>query len=262
MKKSLLIVAGTVIMITAVLLTGCVAPIIKKEAGPTSTREYNFTDFNRIEIGDAFKLEVTPADTYSIQIDASENLFDHIEVTKTGNKLKIDMDNLFFSFHRSPRVKITMPELWGLYMSGASEGSVTGFRSSYDFDLTLSGASELNMDMETGAFEGELSGASEVSGHLKATNCDIELSGASETTLDGSGGNIRLEASGASDIDLDNFTVNDADINLSGASDASLDINGKLDVSLSGASLLEYSGNPTLGNFDVTGGSELERRQR
>jgi len=260
MKKMILIVTCAMILISGMLLTGCKRVAIDSERGPVVTRSYDFTEFTRIEIGYAFKLEVIPADTYSISISASESLFDHIEVTKKGNKLKIGMDNLFLGLHRSPRAKITMPELRGLYLSGASEGNVTGFRSSQDFDLTLSGASELDMDMETGAFECEISGASEVTSYLKATSSDIVLSGASEITLDGSGGNIRLDASGASQVDLAYFTVNNADINLSGASDASLDINGRLDVSLSGASSLEYSGNPTLGNFDVTGGSELKRR--
>ncbi len=252
---------------------------IGENAGPATTRYYDFTDFTSIEIGYAFKLEVTPADTYSIEINAGESTFDHIKVTQTGSKLEIGMERLFFHLNRSPRVKITMPELRGLYMSGASEGSVTGFKSSQDLDLTLSGASELDMDMETGTltceisgaselgmnletgpFVCEMSGASEVTGNLKAANCDIKLSGASEIELTGSGGNIKLDAAGASGIRLLEFSVNNADIKLSGASDASLDINGVLDINLSGSSTLEYTGNPTLGDFSLTGGSELERR--
>jgi len=260
MKKAILIVAGIVIMITAVLLTGCVSPIITKDAGPTTTRNYDFTDFTSIEIGHAFKLEVTRADTYSISISADESTFDHIEVTKTGNKLEIGMGNVFISFHRAPRVKITMPELRGLDMSGASEGNVTGFKSSQDFNLVLSGASELDFDMETGGFKCEVSGASRVTGNLKSSSSNINLSGASRIDLAGSGGNIRLDASGASHADLANFTVNDGDIDFSGASSASLDINGTLDADLSGASSVRYSGDPKLGEFNITGGSSLTRR--
>ena len=152
MKKSILIVCLIIIM-TVGLLLGCTRVSLDAENGFTTTRNYDFTDFTSIEIGYAFELEVIPADTYSISINASESTFDRIEVTKTGNKLEIGMDTLFFHFHRSPRVKITMPELRGLYLSGASEGNVTGFRSSDNFDLTLSGASELYMDMETGTFD-------------------------------------------------------------------------------------------------------------
>lgn len=260
MKKAILSIALSVILITVVLLAGCTGAFISKKVGPDITMHYVFWDFTRIEIGHAFELEVKAADTYSVQIEAGESIIDRIEVTQTGDKLEIGMDNPFIHAYRSPLVKITLPDLKGLYLSGASEGNATGFKSSHDFELTLSGASELEMDMETGAFVCEMSGSSEVSGYLKATSCDIDLSGASQIELSGSGGNIRLEASGASDLDMADFTVNDADIKFSGASDGSLDINGRLDVDLNGASKLEYSGNPTLGDIDVSGGSELERR--
>jgi hypothetical protein len=114
--------------------------------------------------------------------------------------------------------------------------------------------------MEVAAFISEISGGSEVSGYLKATSSDIDLSGASSINLSGSGGDIRLEASGSSDLDMANFTVNDAEIEFGGASDGSLEINGRLDVDLSGSSTLEYGGNPMLGNIELSGGSEIERR--
>lgn len=260
MKKSTLTkVAGIAILATVVLLAGCTAPIIKKEAGPTITREYNFIDFTSIEIGHAFKMEVTPADTYSISISASEYLFDYIDVSKTGHKLIIGMDVLVIRSYRSPRVKITMPELRGLYISGASEGNVKGFKSPHDMDCEVSGASKLDMDIETGSFECEISGASEVTGYLEAASCDISLSGASQIELEGSGGNIKIDASGASQVDMADFSVNNADVNFSGASEGSLDINGRLDAALSGLSTLEFSGNPTLGELELSGGSEIER---
>ena len=260
MKKAIITGVLSVCLIIGVLLSGCTAVFISEEVGPTITMNYVFFDFSRIEIGHAFDLEITRADTHTVKIIASESLLERVKITQTGDKLEIGLENLFFHSHRSPRVVITLPELKGLYLSGASEGSVSGFKSSDNFELTLSGASELEMDIEAASFVCEMSGSSEISGYLKATSCDIDISEASSIDLSGSGGDIRLEASGASDMNLANFTVNDAEIDFSGASDASLEINGRLDVELSGASTLEYSGNPTLGEIDLSGGSELERR--
>jgi hypothetical protein len=56
---------------------------------------------------------------------------------------------------------------------------------------------------------------------------------------------------------MGNFTVDNAFVDLSGASRASLDIEGRLDVDLSGASLLEYKGNPSLGEIDLSGASSI-----
>lgn len=262
MKKSVLIVAVTMMIITAVLLTGCMSPIIKKvDDGPTVTKNYDFTDFTGVEAGYAFQVDITASDTYSVIITSNEEAFKYIDVYKSGDTLKIDMKGIYWPFHNVRlRAKITMPELHELSLSGAARGDVSGFRSSQDFDLSLSGASELDMDMETGDFKCEASGASEVTGYLKAASCDIELSGASQIEVSGSGGNIRLDASGASQANLDHFTINDADIELSGASSADLNVNGRLDADLSGLSEVRYEGNPTLGTISKSGGSEIDRR--
>jgi hypothetical protein len=260
MKRNILIITAVLILVSLSLLTGCTRVRIGSEDGSTDTREYDFTDFTDIEIGDAFKLEVIPADTYSIIIDARKSDLDRIEVKKTGDRLEISMDRWLFHFNGSPRVKITMPELRGLYLSGATEGIAKGFKSSQDFDMSLSGASSLDMDMETGDFSSELSGASELIGRLLAKDADIEMSGASDLKLEGSAESISLSCSGASEARMAYFTVDNADIDLSGASEAELTVNGKLDINLSGASTLWYRGDPTLSRFDLSGGSELERR--
>jgi hypothetical protein len=152
-----------------------------------------------------------------------------------------------------------MPELKSLELSGASKGKVNGFKSSQDFDLDLSGASELDIDLEAGEFISEISGASKLSGYLKATKSRIDLSGASGVKLNGSGGDLVLSGSGASHIELSGYPVADTDIDLSGASEAILNVNGRMDVELSGASSLKYTGNATLGRQDISGASNIEQ---
>jgi hypothetical protein len=227
--------------------------------GPISTKTYNFTDFTGVDIGHAFDFEITYAETYQISITAGESVLQHIDVSKDGSTLVISLNDWLFEWFSSPKVTITMPVLTKLKISGAAKGSVRGFKSANNFELGLSGASELDIDMATGDFAAELSGASRVFGSLTASNSHIELSGASRVKLTGSGRNIALHGSGASDVDLKAFTVDDADIDFSGASHVSLAINGKMDVELSGASSLEYVGNPQLGNINVTGASSMKQ---
>jgi len=262
MKRLILVIALITVLLSGSILAGCTRVLISDKNSPATTQDYNFTDFTGIEIGNAFELEVTPSDTYKVTITASESILEHIDVSKVGSVLIIDMDKWLFNWHSTPKVTITMPSLQSLELSGASKGNVRGFKSTNDFDLILSGASNLDIDMETGNFVSEISGASKLIGYIKASSSSIDLSGASEVKLEGSGGNIVLNGSGASNATLRSFTVNDADIELSGASDTSLFISGRMDVSLSGASSLEYGGNPTLGILDITGASEIKQRPR
>lgn len=259
MKKLIIGIILITILASVTMFTGCIRVDISEKNGPITSRSYDFTDFIGIEMGHAFELEVIPAASYNVTITAGENILKRIHVSKTGSTLKIDMDSWTFTWRSSPKVTITMPSLTTLKLSGASQGTVQGFKSTDAFNLTLSGASQLDMDMETGNFIAEISGASAVTGRLTAASSDIDLSGASRIELTGSGGNIKLHGSGASHASLAYFTVNNADIEFTGASHASLDISGRIDVTLSGASSLEYLGNPTLGQVNVSGASDLEK---
>jgi hypothetical protein len=260
MKQFIIVIAIIGVIIAGTALTGCVRVNLAEKNGPITTKNYDFTDFTGIDIGYAFELVVTPSANYSVSISAVENVLKHINIHQDGTILVFEVDgwtDIWFSGWYNPKVNITMPVLTDLKLSGASKANVTGFNSEHDFDLRVSGASEIDLDMTTGDFVTELSGASHVDGHLIAASSHMELSGASHIKLTGSGGDIRLEGSGASDVDLKGYTVDDVNIDFSGASHISLDINGRLDVSLSGVSSLDYTGNPVLGNIDITGSSSM-----
>jgi hypothetical protein len=260
MKRISLIIVLVILVISGTLLAGCIRVDIGDDSGSAVTKEYDFTGFTGIEVGYAFKVDITPSDNYSITITINEKIADRLNVSKSGDILKIGFKDTFFNFHSRPRAVITLPDLQYLDLSGAAEGNVKGFRSSHDFDLHLSGASSLDIDMETGGFEAEISGGSRASGYLKTASSNIELSGASRITLTGSGGDIKLDVSGASTADLQNYAVGNADIELSGAGQADMDISGRLNADLSGASRLEYGGKPTLGSIEISGGSSLKPR--
>jgi hypothetical protein len=260
MKKILFFLALGLLIVPGFSPLACVRIDVVSDSGPTVTRTYDFTSFTGIEAGDAFSVEVTQAADYSISVTVSEKIADRLRVVKSGDTLKIGFNTPILNIRGRPSAVITMPDLRSLDLSGASAGSVRGFKSSNDFSLRLSGASSLDVDMEAGDFRAEISGASPLNGYLKARNSDINLSGASQLNLTGSGGNISLEASGASSANLENYPAGDADIQLSGASRGTLTVSGKLNANLSGASRLEYGGSPVLGKVEVTGGSTFKRK--
>jgi hypothetical protein len=302
MKRHLLIITLAVILIiTSLLITGCNGLFTVKDAGPLTSRTYEFTDFNAVDIGSSFKVDIGYSDTYSVQITTNENYFNDIVVAKSGNTLKFGEKPRWGigDFSRTLEVKITMPELKRLKLSGATEGRVSGFQSTNDFDSQLSGASKLNLKIETGKFNSEISGASEMTATITSTDSDIRLSGSSEIMLDmatgnfvykssgasyasgnieaistslylsgssnieltGSGGDIHLSGSGASNFKLAQYYVKDVDIELSGASNANMNISGMIQGYLSGSSDLIYKGNPILSDrLDISGGSRIQHR--
>ncbi len=258
MKKAILLLMGMLLVL--LLVPSCFGEIIG--SGNLETREFDYSDFTRVEVGSAFEVEVVQSDSFRISVTADDNLFDYLDVSKSGETLKIRLRFGYNYTFCTKRARITMPNLYGLNLSGATHGTVEGFSSSHDFILGLSGVSSLGMaDMAAGDIEFELSGASNLTGSITARgNAELDLSGASSVTLSGSAEDIDINASGASHLEMENFPVNDADVSFSGASSGTINLDGTLDASLSGGSHLEYIGELTLGDLDISGGSTISKK--
>lgn len=224
------------------------------------TRNMDFTDFTSVEVGSCYQVDIKRADTHSVTISGNEELFDYVNVAKSGNTLKISIKPLTFFTRPNFQATITMPKLNKLRLGGASTCTVSGFSSDDVCDLNVSGSSVLQVDIEAGKTRVEVSGAGRLKGRMKLADAEFTLSGASRAELSGTANNVLLSAWGASRLDLANFILNDTSINLKGASEATVTVNGKLDMDLSSGSRLYYSGNPTMGKINVSGASTLSQR--
>jgi hypothetical protein len=259
MKKTIMAVL-VVVLFTLGLLAGCVGGVVKG-SGNLNTQEFNFSDFARVEVGYAFEVEITQSSSYSISITADDNLFDYILVSKQGTTLKIRLEPTKHYAFTKLQTKITMPQLDGLGFSGATRGTVSGFNSTENMDIEVSGASSLNLvEMAAGDVEFDISGASRVTGDITANDADFTVAGASTVQLDGSANDIVVDASGASHVKLTAFPVSNADVTLSGASSGTVNLDGRLDADLSGASKLLYIGEPTMGTINTSGASTLSKK--
>jgi len=263
MKKSLMPIIVVLILIGLLVLPGCKGTI---GSGKVITEKKDFKNFTSLDISSAFEVDITQSSMYSVEISADEDLFDYIEVTQTGSELKIYLSprHIFTDFTLGSRVleaKISMASLHGLELSGASKGTVTGFRSASPLMLNVSGATTLKLvNITAGDTECEVSGASKLTGNLTAGYAYFNVSGASSMELSGVTNDMELEVSGASRADLEEFHVRNVDVNLSGASEATVYVSQMLDIEVSGASRLYFVGNPTLGETDISGASTIKHK--
>ena len=257
--KRQLIVGLVAVMAVAMVVPGC-------SGGSTVTQEMDFANFTRVEVENAFEVEIAQGATFATSITVSKDLVDYLAVSVEGDVLhvKLNPHHPFTDFtlkRLTAKAKVTMPAISGLSLSGASSGSLSGFKSTGSFNLVVSGASSLKMDeMETGPVRMNVDGASRVNGDLKATEATLVLTGASHVELTGSAESLRFDVSGASNLGMSWFTVSSADATVSGASQATVDARVKLDVTLSGASRLTFRSNPTIGRLDVSGASTLKHQ--
>ena len=260
----------TIVLIIVFFISGCNAVLVEAdeeiEPGELETRQYDFDEFIMVDIGSAFSYEIRKADNRSISITAGSNLFKYISVTESGQELDIDISIPGITLwgnksYRRPRVIITMPELARLDSSGATDGTVTGFRSDGELDISMSGASKVDLgDISVVTATVDMSGASQVTGYIQTDNIELEVNTASKVRLEGSTNYLTVEASGASKLELQDFISQNADITLRDASRGVFNLKETLDARVSGASTLEYTGEPVIGILDVTGASTFRKK--
>lgn len=200
------------------------------------------SNFTQLDVQDAFDVDVTYSATQElVVVEAPENLHEFIVVSVVSGKLKIHFQHNKRISNKEPiKIHITTAEL---------------------DDFSLSGASNvhLNNALNAPTFNLESSGASNFDGEVYVQNCDIQLSGASNTEIYGTAGTAFVELSGASTIRKYEFEIDTLDIKLSGASNAYLTILNSMSVELSGASTLNYKGEPIITHLNTSGASHINK---
>ena len=188
-------------------------------SGNARTQQETMSDFNVVDVGSGFRVHIAHSNSYKVSITADDNLFQYIQVFKTGSTMTIRLTPGVSVQSSTLKAEITMPTLIGVQFSGGVIGNATGFISTQDFRVELSGGSTLKMD--------------------------------------GEANNLVAACSGGSSLDLSKFTVANADIDFSGGSQGTINLSGRLNANLSGGSKLFYIGSPTLGDISTSGGSSI-----
>ena len=94
--------------------------------------------------------------------------------------------------------------------------------------------------------------------NLKNDSLKVDASGASKVKVDGETKNLDVELSGASRLDAENLKSENVSVDASGASNANVFVAGDLKVDLSGASHVNYSGNPKNLEKSTSGASSVK----
>ena len=251
--------AAIIFLLILPCFSGCLYQV--SGSGNLVTEQFDYTDFANIEVSNVFEVEISQSDTYSIDITADDNIMEYVTIDRSGDTLRVGL-KIGYSYRSITAVaKIDMPDIKQFVLSGASGAIINDFASAGNVNIDVSGASSLTLSGLSCADIGiEVSGASNLNGNLNAAEAVFNISGASRLSLTGLGQDLKATVSGASNMDLDSFVVDNLDINVSGASTAVVNTEGTLDADVSGASSLQYIGNPTLGDISVSGASDLEKK--
>ena len=177
--------------------------------------------FTRIDVSGAISVELTQGKSCTVEVvpETAKDLV-HIEVTNGTLHLSNEF-NKRSNKSESMVVKVTMPNLERLDMSGATNLVSTSPFDSKSLVIDMTGASDLKL---------KVNGST-----LKAT-----ISGASDLKLEGSCEVMDLDVSGAAQANLFELKTQKAKVGNSGAGHVEVSISERLVVDGSGASTTYY----------------------
>lgn len=236
--KKLTVYSVLAMIMMAFGMSSCDISVNGVEPKNPEDKRFNVDGFDKLEIGNAFHVEVKQSPVYRVYVKGDRRDIDDLIVKVSGGQLK-----MYFSKWRAKRyqmdVEIEMPNLKAADFSGAVTAYVKGFDNLDQLEIDLSGAS-------TATFV------------TKARGYEIDLSGASELTIEGAGRDLDAEISGSSKLFAFDATIEKADLDVSGASSARVNVSNNLRVSASGASKVRYRGNPTV-SLNTSGSSNVDK---
>lgn len=191
-----------------------------KGSGKVVSQTRDVSQFNGINAGGVFLINVKAGQDFKVSVSADDNLLPYISTRVENGILRIETEKRF-STHNRIKVDISAPKINKIDLSGASK-------------LTLDGVSNDSLA--------------------------VKASGACKATISGTTGELSIEMSGASNLDAGGLESGNVTIDGSGASNAYVKASEKLKADLSGASNVRYSGNPSEVIKDTSGAASVKQR--
>lgn len=190
-------------------------------SGNFVTEKRIVSSFKNVDISGIFEVEITAQKDFSVEVEADDNLLSLIKTQVSGDTLSIESDKKFSSNQRV-KIRISAPDIENLDVSGVSNTNLS---------------------------------------NLNNQSLKIDSSGASKINVAGRTDRLVIDSSGASRIDTQSLEASDVSIEARGASQINVDVSDVLSADLSGASHVNYSGNPTEINKKTSGASCLKQHK-
>lgn len=251
-------------LVPALVLT-LIAPAALAE---TVAKTYPVKDFSEFVAGGGTQVEITQDGTEYLRIEADEEIMKRVKVDQTGKRVSVWVknDNSFFNWfgHGDGQVRVVLKvkHLAYLELSGGARAKVGDLQED-KLEVSNSGAANAQFsNINATYFRLGLSGAANARiNSINSQEQDLDLSGAANVEIKSESNtqSLKADVSGASNLRAKMLTAKVARVDASGASHIELTATDELDASASGASSVNYYGNPKA-RTDSSGASHINAK--
>lgn len=191
-------------------------------------------EFHSLHVGDSFKVHLIQSDEEKVVIKTDENLHEHIVVTNKNGDLSIRVQAEFRESN-DLTIYVSFKDVEHMNFGGACIINAENQLKFNELDLNLAGSTNTELD-------------------ITANTLNVQVSGASNLTLSGTTQKSDIIVNGAGNLNAEKLSIDEANINVSGGGTAEVTVNEILEATISGGGLLEYSGDPSKVEENISGG--------
>ncbi|HRR09227.1 MAG TPA: head GIN domain-containing protein [Rhodothermales bacterium] len=210
------------------------------------TDKRNHQGFNAISVETAGDVYIYLSNHFSVEVEGNPETIAKITTEVSNKTLFVRNKQQYFTWNskNNPlKIRIHLPLLEKLDLSGSGDVEVKGLIRNPRFDVNLSGSSDVRIEK------------------IAVRDLQTKLSGSGDIQF-GSGnadsGDLHLSGSGA--ITARNLQITDGRANLSGSGKIEIWAKRYLDIDLGGSGTIAYRGNPQIAK-EVNGSGSVRRLQ-
>uniref|UniRef100_UPI0039A66A72 GIN domain-containing protein n=1 Tax=Ornithobacterium rhinotracheale TaxID=28251 RepID=UPI0039A66A72 len=199
---------------------------ITGEGSADMAQDYKVQNFDKIEAKGMFKITLIENDSAYISVQTHENLIENLDISTSGNTLKINEKKEVNGFESYNVYVYYNQPIEEIDLAGKVLAESAGIIQGNKLDISTQDEAKVN----------------QFSVNLK--ELEAEAKDKSEMAISGVVTKLSLEGKGLSSIQFDRLSATVASVNLNDEAKAALAVQNELSGKISDNTSLEYSGNP------------------
>jgi hypothetical protein len=206
--------------------------------------ERNHDGFTSISFGIPGHIYVETGSKFSVVLEGDESVLENIITEVSGRRLVIKKENWrSFNNEKNVVVRVTLPELEGLSVSGSGKAELVSPVSADNLSLSVSGSGNLH------------------AGSIEADRVNFAISGSGNIVISGKGSsdNGEITISGSGNFTGDQLEIDHLEVRVSGSGNCSCRAGDSLTASVSGSGNVTYLGDPKV-DARVSGSGKVRSR--
>ncbi len=166
-----------------IVVAGFLSCNMQSGSGNIVSQDRNLANFTGIRVGGDFEVKLRQGETYSVRVEADDNLINDIKTTVKNNDLVISYKSNVNLRNAHMTIWVTSPVLNNIRTSASAELTTEGtIRSNERIKLNASSGSNIKADLDAPAIEAGLSSGAEMD--LKGRTRDLQLEASSGASAD------------------------------------------------------------------------------